>query len=540
MTEEGNPFARLTGAHEDCPASHAARCLGDDELLAFVQGLVDEDSIGALHQHVDECDTCQRLVNEAAHALDATPVNDSAGPTWNTTFQPNAMVARRYRVLRLLARGGMGDVYEAYDTALRERVAIKTVTSTACDNSQAVAYLKAEVQLARRVSHPNVCRIFDLGTHATEVSGVDIHFLVMEFVEGESLGKRLRQSGPLPIETAQTLALQLLSGLGAAHQAGILHRDFKSDNVMLRRDPSGSTTPVILDFGLAKVFNDNGRISITQHHGHSLVGTIGYMSPEQVEGASLSAASDLYAFGVVWFEMLTGRLPFEAETPAAAALARLYRSPTLPSTINSNIPPRLEALILKCLSRDRSARFASAEELIDALTAISTTPDGQSVDAGGSRRSSAPSARLTTRWIGATLASLVVAIGGFGALIARPVPRTAMIPMNEPAPSGQPRPTRESVSTSVADEPMSASSPAKTHAARSRGYRRSVRATDVSPAAATARLGIARVDAQAAAVPSVVPRPARTTPDWLPLWSRASRSELPAAPDQSQSRGGDP
>jgi serine/threonine protein kinase len=274
-----------------------------------------------------------------------------------------------------LGKGGMGEVFEAHDLALHERVALKTVTATQCDSAEAVRLLKAEVQLARRISHPNVCRIFDLGTHSIESPRNEISFLVMEYVDGECLGKKLRQCGALPLDLAQSIAHQLLLGLAAAHGAGVVHRDLKSDNVMLHRQSSGKVKAVILDFGLAKVLSENGSIVTTHSHQfESMIGTIGYMAPEQIEGFPVTAASDIYALGVVWFEMLTGRLPFEAETLAASAMSRLYRLPKPPSHYKDRVPKWLDVIVLRCLGRFPSTRYASAEQVIDALAANTELP----------------------------------------------------------------------------------------------------------------------------------------------------------------------
>ncbi|HMA96901.1 MAG TPA: serine/threonine-protein kinase, partial [Polyangiaceae bacterium] len=255
-------------------------------------------------------------------------------------------------------------------------VALKTVTSTSCDSARAVRRLKAEVQLARRITHPNVCRIYDLGSHAIERSSAELNFLVMEFVEGECLGKRLRQSGALPIELANSIAKQLLLGLRAAHHAGILHRDFKSENVMLRSDAEG-IVPVILDFGLAKTLNETGHFATTQNQNQAMIGTIGYMAPEQIEGEPLSTASDIYAFGVVWFEMLTGRLPFEGSSPAASAIARLHRPAEAPSSVNPKVPKWLDQIVLHCLTRERSLRFNTADQVLETLEFANSTPSQQ-------------------------------------------------------------------------------------------------------------------------------------------------------------------
>ena len=353
-------------------------CLSDDDILAFAIGEVHPQRMEAVHSHLDSCVVCQQLLTEAARAIDASPISETARPSWNTVFQPGAMIAKRYRVLRLIARGGMGEVYEAIDTALHERVALKTVTATHCDSLEAIRLLKAEVQLARRIGHTNVCRIFDLGTHVMEASRSEIQFLVMEYVEGECLGKKLRQSGALALEMAQSVANQLLLGLAAAHQAGVLHRDFKSDNVMLRSENNDRVTAVILDFGLAKALNEHGNtVTTRQLQVQAMVGTIGYMAPEQIEGEPLSAASDIYSLGIVWFEMLTGRLPFEGETLAASAVARLHRSPTPPSHYNASVPKWIDDIVLRCLERQRAARFASSEQVLAALSAGPPLPESQ-------------------------------------------------------------------------------------------------------------------------------------------------------------------
>ncbi|HMA96648.1 MAG TPA: serine/threonine-protein kinase [Polyangiaceae bacterium] len=339
--------------------------MSDEEASAFVQEMLDSVQLRRFHLHLDQCEKCRQLVATRARALMLDPVSGTNRTSWNTTFQRNDVISQRYRIIRLAARGGMGEIYEAFDLELQERVALKTVTSTGCSNENAVRALKAEVQLARRIGHPNVCRIYDFGTHCIDPTSSPIHFLVMEFVDGQNLGQRLRETGALTVELTTSVVKQLLQGLRAAHKAGILHRDLKSDNVMLRVETDGRLTPVILDFGLARVLNEAGRTATTQSQG--MVGTLGYMSPEQVEGHNLSAASDLYSLGVMWFEMLTGRLPFVADSAAAVALARLHQEPVAPSTLNSEVPPWQDAIVLRCLTRHRQERFSSAEQVLEAI-----------------------------------------------------------------------------------------------------------------------------------------------------------------------------
>jgi serine/threonine protein kinase len=348
-----------------------ADCLSDEEVLAFASGTLASARHLAAHYHLDQCEVCQRLLSEAAHALGpaaTAPFNEGEELSWHTTFQLGTLVGQRYLIVRFIARGGMGEVYEAFDRELQERVALKTVTSTACDNASAVRRLKAEVQLARRVSHPNVCRIYDFGTHIIPEAGAQISFLTMEFVDGETLGQRIRSGGALTIDGARALGRQLLSGLSAAHEAGVLHRDFKSDNVMLRDEPGAGRSPLILDFGLARALDEGSRNNSSSHP--NLLGTFGYIAPEQLQGRPHTTASDVYSFGIVWFQMLTGELPFDScSSPVRAALARVQASAVPPSSKNPKVSSDLDAVVLGCLRRSPKDRFRTAREVLDALDA---------------------------------------------------------------------------------------------------------------------------------------------------------------------------
>jgi len=350
-------------------ADSPIECLSDEEVLAFANGTLDPTRHLEAHFHFDQCELCQRLLSEAAHALATAvtaPFPESEQLSWHTTFQPGTLVGHRYLIRHFLARGGMGEVYEAFDRELQERVALKTVTSTACDNVSAVRRLKAEVQLARRVSHPNVCRIYDFGTHVMAETGAQISFLTMEFVDGETLGQRVRLAGPLPVDEARELGRQLLGGLSAAHEAGVLHRDFKSDNVMLRAEPGGGCSPLILDFGLARALDAGSRSASGSHT--NLLGTFGYIAPEQLEGRPHTTASDVYSFGLVWFEMLTGELPFDSpSSPVSRALARLQNAASAPSSRNPLVPADLDAVVLGCLRRSPKDRYRTAREVLNAL-----------------------------------------------------------------------------------------------------------------------------------------------------------------------------
>lgn len=343
--------------------------MSEDELLAFASGELDDEQRRQAERHLDRCEECQALLNEAVRAMDVARtarLDDHGEVSWSTSFRPGAVVGQRYVIRRFIARGGMGEVYEAFDQELQERVALKTVTATASDDPSAVRRLKAEVQLARRVSHPNVCRIYDFGSHRGP-SSPPISFLTMEFVEGDTLGEHLRRHGPLTPDEALPIARALLAGLAAAHAAGVLHRDFKSDNVVLRRSADG-IEPLILDFGLARALDHMGQSS---HSGRGLVGTLAYMAPEQLEGHPSTTASDVYSFGLVWFEMLTGELPFQARSsPAMTTLERLTKPVPPPSSRHPRVPKELDAVVLACLRRSARERLPTAPAVLARLQAL--------------------------------------------------------------------------------------------------------------------------------------------------------------------------
>ena len=344
-------------------------CLNDDTVLAFVEGRLGADQLAACHRHFDECESCQWLVAEAVHAITTTH-DPAVSQPLGCSLRVGALVGDRYRVERFIARGGMGEVYEAFDRALNQRIALKTVRSTISDSPKAVERLKAEVQLARRVTHPNVCRLYDLGCQRLTTK-VELHFLSMEYIDGITLREKLTRDGPLGVTSAVDIARQLLCGLRAAHEAGTLHRDFKPDNVMLRALPQ-QPTAVVMDFGLAWALDSETPLSARSHE--PLIGTLTYMAPEQVEGTPLGVGTDLYSFGIVLFEMLTGRMPFVGESPATTALKRLTERAPPPSRYNAEVPAYLDRLVLRCLEREPRRRYASALEVLAALDRDSAEP----------------------------------------------------------------------------------------------------------------------------------------------------------------------
>lgn len=304
-------------------------------------------------------------------------------------------LAGRYRIDRFLARGGMGEVYHAFDLDLEIPVALKTIRREIASHPLSLRALKREVLMARSITHPNVCRIYDLGRD--EATGVS--FLTMEYLPGETLAARIARDGPMASEVAATIVRQFADALDAAHRAGIVHRDFKSANVMLSTTEVGERV-VIMDFGLAVAAKSNSSGASARETGvgagvaamaaaasagsaidaataetlpesdptpaRDLVGTPAYMSPEQVTGGIIGPATDLYALGVVLFEMMTGRLPFPGSSAAEVAGARLIHDPPAPSSL-AKVDAEWERAILKLLSREPHDRFTSAVEVVLAL-----------------------------------------------------------------------------------------------------------------------------------------------------------------------------
>jgi Protein kinase domain len=260
------------------------------------------------------------------------------------------MLGGRYRIVALLGRGGMGEVYRADDLTLDQTVALKFLPLALSDNEDALARFRNEVRIARQVSHPNVCRMYDLGEAAGQM------FLSMEYVDGEDLGSLLRRIGRLPTDKALEIARQLCAGLAAAHAKGVLHRDLKPANVML--DSRGQA--LLTDFGLAGLA---GQIEGAEVRN----GTPAYMAPEQLAGEEVTIRSDLYSLGLVLYEIFTGKLPFESTTIAGLMQAQRESAPVSPTTLVRELDPAVERVILRCLQAKPSARPQSAMAVAAAL-----------------------------------------------------------------------------------------------------------------------------------------------------------------------------
>jgi eukaryotic-like serine/threonine-protein kinase len=273
------------------------------------------------------------------------------------------VLAGRFQILRYIAGGGMGEVYEADDIELHERVAIKTIRPDILNQFGAVARFKREVHIARKVTHSNVCRIYDLFRHKTGDSNTapETLFVSMELLYGETLSERLNKSGKMRTEEALPLICQMAAALAAAHSAGVVHRDFKPGNVMLV-NASGEERAVVTDFGLA-LQQLQSEESHSLSTGPGLLGTPTYMAPEQLEGRPATSSSDIYALGLVIYEMVTGVRPFQGDTPMSAAMKRLSEPPSRPRKFEPNLNPLWESVILRCLERDPAKRFFRADDI---------------------------------------------------------------------------------------------------------------------------------------------------------------------------------
>ncbi len=295
-----------------------------------------------------KCGT-QLALKEVSLAETKTLLKHRQELTTGSTF------AGRYQVVEEMGRGGMGRVYKVVDTKLKEELALKIIHPEIAAEERIIERFGNELKMARKISHKNVCRMY----HFEEDEG--IHYLTMEFIRGESLKDMIGMMGQLSPGQALSVVKQVCEGLAEAHKLGVVHRDLKPSNIMIDREGNAR----IMDFGIARSLKAKG---ITRTG--TMIGTPEYMSPEQVEGLETDQRSDLYSLGVILYETVAGRIPFDGETPFSIALKHKSEKPQDPREINPQIPENISRMIMRCLEKDREKRYQTAEELLSELNKI--------------------------------------------------------------------------------------------------------------------------------------------------------------------------
>ena len=290
-----------------------------------------------------------------------------------TELAAGSVFAGRYQVIEELGRGGMGKVYKVYDREINEKIALKLLRPEIAGDERVIERFRDELKLARQISHRNVCRMFDLNRNE------GIYYITMEYVPGEDLKSMLKMMGPMSSGKSILIVKQVCKGLAEAHRRGIVHLDLKPQNIMI--DKEGIVR--IMDFGIAHSLDvKDGPVRGT------LMGTLAYMSPEQLAGKEVDHRSDLYSLGVILFEMLTGDLPFEGETPGLVARKQMSSAPPDPRLANPLIPQDLGRLVQRCLDKDRVRRYQDVEEILQELREIQKSVPTTDGIVPGARRDS--------------------------------------------------------------------------------------------------------------------------------------------------------
>ena len=275
------------------------------------------------------------------------------------------MLNGRYALIGVVGGGGMAQVYKARDNILGRIVAVKVLRDQFTTDEQFVARFRREAQAAANLTHPNIVNVYDVGQDG------DLHYIVMEFIAGQSLKELITRNAPLPVEQAISIGAQILAGLEYAHRSGLIHRDIKPQNVLITNDGVVKVT----DFGIAKSVSDLGLTEAGQ-----ALGTAHYFSPEQAKGERVVPQSDIYAVGVTLYEMLTGRLPFESDNAVGLAYKHISEPPPSVRLLNPGVPSRLEAIIMKALAKEPQQRYPNAAEMERALRSVEAVGQQPTVD----------------------------------------------------------------------------------------------------------------------------------------------------------------
>jgi serine/threonine protein kinase len=345
--------------------------LSEEQVLGFVQGELTRSILATIDQHLNGCPSCSALVLEAVK-LGAAESYAAPRPPRNGcwTFEPGGCVAGRYLIRRALGSGGMGEVYEVFDQHRQEALALKTARASKGDEPEALQRLSSEAALARRVRHPNVCRVYDVGVHHdSRPHGGELGFLSMELIAGQPLAERA-QLEAFTAPEVRHLARQLFLGVAAIHRAGVIHRDIKSHNVMLR-PTQAEPNVVIIDFGLAIDVTGELAVPPLPERSFSIEGSPAYMAPEQFRNVPSTPATDVFACGVVLFEALTRSLPFRSLHPERRHNLRdPSEVPLRAAMLSTRVPACLDAFLARCLELDPARRFATAELALAELLSL--------------------------------------------------------------------------------------------------------------------------------------------------------------------------
>jgi eukaryotic-like serine/threonine-protein kinase len=329
-------------------------------LIAYAEGTVPAPTIQLIERHLAGCLLCTELRGRLLEFERAQSIRILGG---------------RYAVLKELGRGGMGIVYQVLDVQTQEMMALKLLRSELVRDGRSLRRFENELRLARTIAHPNVCRSHSFGWTP------ESPYIAMEFIEGKTLRQLLHPGIALSVPRGLEIARQICAGLLELHDHGIVHRDLKPENVIV----TGSMRVVLVDFGLARILGSESTLSA------ALVGTPGYMAPEQIEGKIADRRTDIYTLGLALYEMFTGTVPFVGETMIALAMKQVRECPPLPRLANSSIPHVLERAILRCLEKNPAHRFdsvAEVEQLLDKVHAA--------LALGGTRNAATPTTRTET------------------------------------------------------------------------------------------------------------------------------------------------